>query len=84
MKNYDFVTLAKFTSPERANLIKALLDSAGIDNQLLNETSMQVLPHIPNAIQLVVRAEDYDRAKAFLEAKFDNGEFMTEAKSIKD
>ena len=84
MKKDDLVTLAKFTSPERANLIKALLDSAGIDNQLLNETSMQVLPHIPNAIQLVVRGEDYERAKAFLEAKFDKGEFMMEAKSMKE
>lgn len=71
--------MGKYTSPERASLVKSLLDSMGVENQMLNDTAMAVLPHIPNAIKIIVRGEDYERAKELLEARFDKAEFMKES-----
>lgn len=79
MKKEEFITLAKFTSAERAQLTKALLDSMGIENQIIHDTAMSVLPPMPNQIVIVVNASDFDRAKELLEAKFDKNEFMLES-----
>lgn len=80
MKNQEFVTLEKFTSVNRANLVKALLDSAGIENQIINDTAASMMPMLGNAIQIIVNAGDYDRAREIMEAKFDKTEFAAESK----
>ncbi len=84
MKKPEFVTLAKFTSTNRAELVKSLLDSMGIENQILNETAAAMMPMLPNAIQIVVNAVDYARAKEIMEAKFDMTEFAAESKKRYD
>ena len=80
MKEHEFVTLAKFTSVNRAAVVKALLDSVGIDNQIINDTAVSMMPMLGNGIQIIVNAEDYDRAKEVMEAKFDKTEFAFESK----
>lgn len=81
MKKEEFVTLAKFSSADRARLMKTLLDSMGVASQVINDTAAtMVIPPISNSVRLVVNADDYDRAKEALEAKFDKKEFMVEAR----
>lgn len=72
--------MAKFTSVNRANVVKALLDSVGIDNQIINDTAVSMMPMLGNGIQIIVNAGDYDRAKEVMEAKFDKAEFVAESK----
>lgn len=74
MNNQDIVTLAKYASIEEAQVIKGLLDSVGIENQILNETAAQVMPYLEGDVRIVVNASDYEKAKEALKAGFDKNE----------
>lgn len=76
MKTKEFVTLAKFASLEEAQVISALLDSMGVNNEIMNETAAQIMPYLEGDVRIMVNASDFDRAKELLNAKFDKKEIL--------
>ncbi len=81
MKHNEFMTLAKYGSIEEAQVIKALLDSMGVDNQIVNDTAAQIMPYLESDVRIVVNAVDYDRARQLLDTRFDGREFVTREKN---
>lgn len=69
MKNPEVVTLAKYASLEEAQVINAMLESMGIDNEIMNDLAAQILPNLEGDVRIVVNSKDYDKAKTLLEAK---------------
>ena len=82
MKNQEFATLARFSSYEEAQVVKVLLESMGVENEIMNSTAAQIMPYLESDIRIVVNASDYRRAKELLEAKFDRRELVTGAKVL--
>lgn len=87
-KNIDepeVTIICTFNQYNRATIYKSILDSAGIESKLLNETITSILPmqNEWTEIFLVVRAEDAAKAKKILSAKFDQEEFELEQKQAK-
>ena len=74
MDKFEFMTLARFSSVEEAQVMKTFLDSAGIENQITNDTSQGVLPVFENSIKIIVNSGDYKKAVDILNAKFDKTE----------
>ncbi len=82
MDTQNVTVLRTFPTTGEALIYKTLLESNGIDAELLNETSSDVLP-LQNEmmeIKLIVREADAAKAKEILDAKFDEEEFETESK----
>lgn len=72
MKNeQEFTVLRTFNNSGEAELMKALLDSAGIDSFIKNDITSSVLTMLNDSvgIKLVVRSKDLGKAKKFLNAK---------------
>ncbi len=44
MKDREFATVARFASMEQAQVVKAMLDSMGVDNQIVNDIAADILP----------------------------------------
>lgn len=82
MKKQEFITLARFSSFEQAQVVKALLDSMGIDNEIMNAMAAQVMPYLESDIRIMVNSKDYASAKRLLEAKFDKKELITGAEMV--
>ncbi len=80
MKHSEFTTLAKYGSLEEAQVIKALLDSLGVENQIVNDTAALIMPYLEGDVRIVVNSVDYDRARKLLDAKFDRAEFIVKEK----
>lgn len=75
MREKDFVTLMKFRSTNRAAIFKTMLDSMGVESQLINDTASNVvLPMMFNDVRLIVRSDDVEHAREILKAKFDPNE----------
>lgn len=82
MDTQNVTVIRTFPTTGEALIYKTLLESNGIDAELLNETSSDVLP-LQNEmmeIKLIVRESDAAKAKEILEAQFDQEEFDTESK----
>ena len=82
MDTQNVTVLRTFPTTGEALIYKTLLESNGIDAELLNETSSDVLP-LQNEmmeIKLIVREADAAKAKEILDAKFDEEEFETQSK----
>lgn len=60
-----------FNNSGEAELMKALLDSAGIDSFIKNDITSSVLTMLNDSvgIKLVIRTEDLGKAEKFLKAK---------------
>ncbi len=72
------VTLERFNSVQRAELIKALLDANGIECSITHDTIQGVLPNISSGaspVGILVHQADVERAKDLLLAEFDAAEF---------
>ncbi len=80
MKPNEFMTLAKYGSLEEAQVIKALLDSMGVENQIVNDTAALIMPYLEHDVRIVVNAIDYDRARQLLDAKFDRADIISREK----
>ncbi len=80
MEKKEFATLAVFSSLERAQVVKSMLDSMGIESQLIDDTGTRVLPMLPEAsrIKIIVNAGDYDKAGKVLSGSFDAADFAAE------
>ncbi len=82
MDTPNVIVIRTFSSTGEALIYKTLLESNGIDAELLNETSSDVLP-LQNElmeVKLAVRAADAAKAQEILDAKFDEEEFEVESK----
>lgn len=64
MQNNTLVVLAEYNTLTEAEITKSILDSAGIMSSIRNEYMSPLLGAM--AVQVVVRAEDADRAKVLL------------------
>ena len=42
MKDREFATVARFSSMEQAQVVKAMLDSMGVNNQIVNDIAADV------------------------------------------
>lgn len=82
MDTPNVTVIRTFPTTGEALIYKTLLESNGIDAELLNETSSDVLPlhNEMMEIKLIVRESDAAKAKEILEAQFDEEEFETESK----
>ena len=82
MDTPNVIVIRTFSSTGEALIYKTLLESNGIDAEVLNETSSDVLP-LQNElmeVKLAVRAADAAKAQEILDAKFDEEEFEVESK----
>ncbi len=76
MDKEKIVTIRTFDSAIEAEMVKGILEGAGIASSLIHETIQSVLPLGGGiAIELCVAAEDEQRAKEVLAAKVDREEF---------
>jgi hypothetical protein len=80
MKNEELRTLVEYNSVEIAGLTKAMLDSMGVENEIIHDTTAGLLTPMHSGVKILVREKDYDRAMALLEAKYDKEEFKEETK----
>lgn len=82
MDTQNVTVIRTFPTTGEALIYKTLLESNGIDAELLNETSSDVLPlhNEMMEIKLIVRESDAAKAQEILEAQFDEEEFETESK----
>ena len=81
MDTSKVVMLMRFNHLGRAEIMKSLLESNGIECSLVGETIQSVLPSITGGgspIQLVVAEKDAEKARKVLAAKFDVDEFESE------
>lgn len=82
MDNTKLKMLLNFTYPSEAYIAKSHLDAEGIDCFITNENLLTINPLLSNAVggvKLMVREEDYERAKEILEApEIDSGDWNPE------
>lgn len=83
MDKSKVITLMCFDTVGEAEIVRSLLESAGVESALLNEVISSMLPLQGEmaAIRLVVNESDHAKALEILEAKFDKEEFETQSKA---
>ena len=60
---------------EQAQVVKALLDSMGVENQIVNDIAADILPMLERDIRIIVNTSDLPRAREIMKAKFDKDSF---------
>lgn len=66
MQDDTLVVLAEYNTITEAEIAKSMLDSAGIWSTIHNEYMSAIYPIGTMPAQIVVREEDYEKAKAML------------------
>lgn len=66
MKEESQIVLAEYNTLMEAEIAKSMLDSAGIESTIRNEYMSTIYPIGTMPAQLVVRKEDYERARDLL------------------
>ena len=66
MKDETMVVLAEYNSITEAEIAKSMLDSAGIWSMIRNEYMSTIYPIGTMPAQVLVREEDYEKARAML------------------
>lgn len=66
MQDDTLVVLAEYNTITEAEIAKSMLDSAGIWSTIRNEYMSAIYPIGTMPAQVVVREEDYEKAKAML------------------
>ena len=77
MKDREFATVARFASMEQAQVVKAMLDSMGVDNQIVNDIAADILPMLERDVRIIVNTSDLPKAKQLMKANFDRESFKT-------
>ena len=75
MMDSEFSTLARFSSMEEAQVVKAMLDSMGIESQIVNDIAADILPMLEGDIKIIVNRSSLQQARKILAAKFDKNKF---------
>ena len=60
---------------EQAQVVKAMLDSMGVENQIVNDIAADILPMLERDIRIIVNTSDLPRAREIMKAKFDKDSF---------
>lgn len=60
---------------EQAQVVKAMLDSMGVNNQIVNDIAADILPMLERDIRIIVNTADLPKAKRLMKAKFDKESF---------
>ena len=60
---------------EQAQVVKAMLDSMGVKNQIVNDIAADILPRLERDIRIIVNTADLPKAKLLMKAKFDKESF---------
>ena len=68
MKDREFATVARFSSMEQAQVVKAMLDSMGVNNQIVNDIAADILPMLERDIRIIVNTADLPKAKQLMKA----------------
>lgn len=68
MEKNDLTVIRRFSTEGEAQVVKSLLESGGFECYMTNEYTAQVWPTGLFACGICVKAEDAERANAFLEA----------------
>lgn len=71
----DFSTLARFSSLEEAQVVKAMLDSMGVESQIINDIAADVLPMLEGDISIIVNNASLQQARKIMAATFDKAQF---------
>lgn len=66
MQDETLAVLAEYTSSTEAEIVKSMLDSAGIWSTIRNEYMSAIYPVGAMPAQVVVRSGDYEKALAML------------------
>lgn len=66
MQDDSMVVLAEYNTITEAEIAKSMLDSAGIWSTIRNEYMSTIYPIGTMPAQVVVREEDYEKARAML------------------
>ncbi len=79
MDNENSLILLKlFHSPFEANIIRAKLEENSIDCFILDTHMMNALDAAVNGVRVMVRKQDYDRAKAIMEKQYQETDRQTQ------
>ena len=81
MDKSKVVIIKSFPTAGEALIYNSLLESGGVECELINETVSDVLPlqnELMN-VKLAVAEKDAEKAREILSAKFDQQEFDTES-----
>ena len=70
MQDDTLVVLAEYNTITEAEIAKSMLDSAGIWSTIRNEYMSAIYPIGTMPAQIVVREEDYEKAKAMLHHRY--------------
>lgn len=84
MKEREFRTLARFSSMEEAQVVKAMLDSMGVESEIVNDIAADVLPMLENDVRIIVNNSDLPQAKRIMHAKFDKEQYKDAWKESMD
>lgn len=70
MENEEFKTVMRYSDPLRARIAEGMLLDNGIPAAIFGEVSPYPSANLIDAIELKVRAEDYDTALALLSTPY--------------
>lgn len=71
MDTQKYKELVRYRSMTEALVTKAMLDSAGIPNQVMNDMIYGTVPSGNSGVRIIVNESDFDRAKEMLGSTFD-------------
>ena len=79
MDKSKVVIIKSFPTAGEALIYKSLLESGGVECELINETVSDVLPLQNELMNVKLAVKDAEKAREILSAKFDQQEFDTES-----
>lgn len=56
-------------------MVKAMLDSMGVENEIVNDITADVLPMLENDVRIIVNNRDLPLAQQIMHAKFDKDKY---------
>ena len=74
MQDDTLVVLAEYNTITEAEITKSMLDSAGIWSMIRNEYMSAIYPIGTMPAQVVVREEDFEKARTMLRHRYGNKE----------
>lgn len=77
MKEREFITIARPSSLEQAYIMQSMFSAMGVESQIVNDISADILPMLERDVRIIINSSDYERARKLMDAKFDKDSFKT-------
>lgn len=77
MKDREFITIARPSSLEQAYIMQSMFSAMGVESQIVNDISADILPMLERDVRIIINSSDYERARKLMDAKFDKDSFKT-------